>query len=529
MRKTLKNLMSLCLVFVMILCVVTIVPISVGATSAESSSEVGAGNEIYFDVKSFGWGNVKTIYCHIWKADGTSTSSGTYWPAWQGKAEKCEYDTSTGIATYDLSKTGHYFSKSDGKIYCVIFSSNTGMQTYNAIMSGKCIGDTLYCTGNKLENPEDSAKTAIEASWRKNPDCGAEKKITSTGKVIGNAFPEGQNNATMMATYLIAYYEDPAKTALTGDIMRQLHLSDKEVMDAVNDRLAATHNKDAKKISNAVAEILASTDEKLPNPSISKFQSTADGLKIGIKKVDGVAKYRVYYKDSKGKWIKLTDTTGLSVTDKNVTANASKTYTVKGLDSNGHSLTGYNSKGWSAKFVAPNPSITKLQSTASGMKIDISKIAGVAKYRVYYKDSKGKWIKLADTTGLSVIDKNVTANSSKTYTVKGIDSKGNAVTGYNSKGWNAKFVAPNPSLSLKNTKNGVNISWKKVAGVAKYRVYYKNSKGKWTKLGDTSNLSYLDKSIKNNSKRTYTIRGLDKKGNTVTGYNTKGWTITCKR
>ena len=60
-------------------------------------------------------------------------------------------------------------------------------------------------------------------------------------------------------------------------------------------------------------------------------------------------------------------------------------------------------------------------------------------------------------------------------------------------------------------------------------MYYKNSKGKWTKLGDTSNLSYLDKSIKNNSKRTYTIRGLDKKGNTVTGYNSKGWTITCKR
>ena len=529
MRKKLKNLMSLCLAFVMILSVVTIAPISVGAASAKNSSEVGAGNEIYFDVKSSGWSNVKTIYCHIWKADGTATSSGKDWPAWQVKAEKCEYDTSTGIATYDLSKTGHYFSKSDGKIYCVIFSSNTGMQTYNAIMSGKCIGDTLYCTGNKLENPEDSAKTAIEASWRKNPDCGAEKKITSTGKVIGNAFPEGQNNATMMATYLIAYYEDPAKTALTGDIMRQLHLSDKEVMDAVNDKLVATHNNDAKKISKAVAEILESTDEKLPSPSINLFQSNENGLKIGIKKVEGVAQYRVYCKNSKGQWTKVADTKGLSVVDKNVTANAGKTYTVKGFDSNGNAVTGYNSKGWYGKYTAVTPSINLLKSTADGMKVGIKKTTGVSKYRVYCKNSKGQWTKVGDTTGLSVIDKNVTANASKTYTVKGIDSKGNAVTSYNSKGWNAKFVAPNPSLTLKNTKNGVNISWKKVAGVAKYRVYYKNSKGKWTKLGDTSNLSYLDKSIKNNSKRTYTIRGLDKKGNTVTGYNSKGWTITCKR
>ncbi len=500
---------------------------AVGVVSA--SAAVDTSNKIYFDVKSTGWSNFKAIYCHIWKADGTSTSSGKDWLAWQSKFEKCEYNASTGIASYDLSRTYHDFSKTDGKDYCVIFSANTGIQTYNTIMSGKCIGDTLYCIGNKFESPEDSTKTVIEAKWRNTPSCGPRKAITITGKIVGNTLPDCETDATMMAQYLIYHYDDAEITARTGDIMRQLHLSDKEVMDAVNDRLAATHNKDAKKISNAVAEILASTDEKLPNPSISKFQSTADGLKIGIKKVDGVAKYRVYYKDSKGKWIKLTDTTGLSVTDKNVTANASKTYTVKGLDSNGHSLTGYNSKGWSAKFVAPNPSITKLQSTASGMKIDISKIAGVAKYRVYYKDSKGKWIKLADTTGLSVIDKNVTANATKTYTVKGIDSKGNAVTGYNSKGWNAKFVAPNPSLSLKNTKNGVNISWSKIAGVAKYRVYYKNSKGKWTKLADTTKLSYLDTSIKNKAKRTYTIRGLDKNGKTVTGYNTKGWTITCKR
>lgn len=240
---------------------------------AEASSEVGSGNEIYFDVKSSGWGNIKTIYCHVWKADGTATSSGKEWPAWQGKAEKCKYDASKGIATYDLSQTGHNFSKSDGKIYCVIFSANTGMQTYNAIMSGNCIGDTLYCTGNKLENPEDSAKTAIEASWRNNSDCGAERKITSTGKVIGNAFPEGQSDVTMMATYLIAYYEDPAKTDLTGDLMKQLNLTAEEVMGAVNDKLSATGNKDADKISKAVADILAKATGKKAD-DIKKNAST---------------------------------------------------------------------------------------------------------------------------------------------------------------------------------------------------------------------------------------------------------------
>ena len=51
------------------------------------------------------------------------------------------------------------------------------MQSYNAIMSGNCIGDTLYCTGNQLENPEDSEKKANEAKWQNNSDCGPEKKI----------------------------------------------------------------------------------------------------------------------------------------------------------------------------------------------------------------------------------------------------------------------------------------------------------------------------------------------------------------
>ena len=203
--------------------------------SADASSEVEAGNVVKFDVKKSGWNNVKTVFCHIWKADGSGD-----WPAWQSKKEKCKYDASTGIATYDLSMTGNTISKSDGRVYCVIFSANTGMQSYNAIMSGKCIGDTLYCTGNQLENPEDSEKKANEAKWENNSDCGPEKKITSTGNIIGSAFPEGESDATLLATYLVAYYNDEAKTSFTQKLLDELKVSPTQVMGAVTDRLNAT-------------------------------------------------------------------------------------------------------------------------------------------------------------------------------------------------------------------------------------------------------------------------------------------------
>ena len=81
--------------------------------SADASSEVEAGNVVKFDVKKSGWNNVKTVFCHIWRADGSGD-----WPAWQSKKEKCKYDASTGIATYDLSMTGNTISKSDGRVYC---------------------------------------------------------------------------------------------------------------------------------------------------------------------------------------------------------------------------------------------------------------------------------------------------------------------------------------------------------------------------------------------------------------------------
>lgn len=225
---------------------------SVAAGASDQSETSGASNVVKFDVKSSGWGNVKTVYCHIWRPDGTGT-----WTEWQTKKEKCKYDADSGIATYDLANTGNTISPSDGKIYSIIFSVNTGMQTYNAVMSGNCIGDTLYVTGNTYENPEDSAKTAYEAAWRNNPDCGPEKKITSTGKIVGSAFPDGESDATLMATYLIAYYDQDAKMDLVDDLMKELNLDANTVMGAVNDKLAATKNPDADKIRDSVAKTLS--------------------------------------------------------------------------------------------------------------------------------------------------------------------------------------------------------------------------------------------------------------------------------
>ena len=258
---------------------------------------------ISFDVKKSGWNldTNKKIFCHIWKSDGSKTSSGYDWPAWQGKAELCSFDKSTGIATYDLAKTGHNFDVSDGAVYCVIFSSVTGRQTYNTIMSGACIGDTMYCNGAQIENPEDSEKKCNVAVWKNNPDCGPQKAITSTGHVVGSAYSEGETDETLVARFLIWYYEDPAKTDLTQKVLNELEVAPSdvfaEVLKLCNDQKAI------KQIADILNECTDPTDDT-PILKVNKYTlGVGEKIKIELyssnnKKITDFSKYKFYTNNS---------------------------------------------------------------------------------------------------------------------------------------------------------------------------------------------------------------------------------------
>ena len=515
--KMTKKIMSMILSIAMVLSIAVVGITGVSAADVpDKTSGVGAGNNIYFDVKKSGWNNVKTVYCHIWRADGTGD-----WPDWQTKKEKCKYDSSTGIATYDFSKTGHNIKKSDGKLYCVIFSANTGMQTYNVIMSGNCIGDTLYCTGNLLENPEDSEKRANEAVWAKTKDCGPEKKITSSGNVIGTTLSEGDTDASMLACFLVAYYDWPEKMDKVPALVKELNLSTSDVMKVVNKKLDNGGYDNAESIRASVKAVLDKIEAS--TPSISKLENTTGGIKLSWNKVSGAYGYRLYRKTSSG-WKRFKDTTATSFTDSAVSANQTKTYTIRCIDSSGNTISGFNSKGWSKKYTPVAPTISKLENTSSGIKLSWNKIAGVYGYRLYYKTSSGGWKRFKDTTATSFTDSGVSPNRTETYTIRCIDKNGNTISGFNSKGWSKKYTPIAPTISkLENTSSGIKLSWNKIAGVYGYRLYYKTSSGGWKRFKDTTATSFTDSGVSPNRTETYTIRCIDKKGNTISGFNSKGW------
>ena len=264
-------------------------------------------------------------------------------------------------------------------------------------------------------------------------------------------------------------------------------------------------------------------------PTISKLENTSGGIKLSWNKIAGVYGYRLYYKTSSGGWKRFKDTTATSFTDSGVSPNRTETYTIRCIDKNGNTVSGFNSKGWSKKYTPVAPTISKLENTSSGIKLSWNKIAGVYGYRLYYKTSSGGWKRFKDTTATSFTDSGISPNRTETYTIRCIDKNGNTVSGFYSKGWSKKYAPVAPKITkLTNTSKGVSVTWGKVAGVYGYRLYRKYAGGSWTKVKDTTAASYTDSGAKKGKKVTYTLRCINKNGKTISGYNATGWSITRK-
>ena len=261
----------------------------------------------------------------------------------------------------------------------------------------------------------------------------------------------------------------------------------------------------------------------LPTPQITSLKNTTGGVKITWNKVDGAYGYRLYYRPASGGWKRFKDTTATSFTDSGVTANKTETYTIRCIDKNGNTISGFNSNGWSIKYVPVAPTISKLENTSSGIKLTWNKIAGVYGYRLYYRPASGGWKRFKDTTATSFTDSSVVPNKTETYTIRCLDKDGNTISGFNSKGWSKKYTPVAPTVSkLENTSGGIKLTWNKIAGVYGYRLYHKTSSG-WKRFKDTTATTYTDTAVKSGRTETYTIRCIDKNGNTVSGYNSKGW------
>lgn len=239
---------------------------------------------------------------------------------------------------------------------------------------------------------------------------------------------------------------------------------------------------------------------------VFKLSNAANGVEISWNKVTGAAKYRVFYYGSRG-WTRLTDTAETSFIDTDVRSNQTYTYTVRCITADGSAYTSDYRVGKSIKYYAAP--ILKLSNEADGVRINWDAIPGAAKYRVYYRGGSG-WTKLVDTASTTALDTDVVSGTNYTYTIRAMDSNGNHLSWFYADGFRIQFIRA-PELTLSNVTDGVQISWNKVTGAKKYRVFYYGSKG-WTRLVDTTDTSFVDKDVSSNYNYTYTVRCITEDG-----------------
>ena len=276
--------------------------------------------------------------------------------------------------------------------------------------------------------------------------------------------------------------------------------------------------------TNAPVVSAQSAKTSLATPKISKAESVYGGVKLTWSKVKGAEKYRVYYKGSKG-WTRMVDTTSTSYIDKDVSSGRNYTYTVRCINSSATKFTsGYNAGGKSIKYIAA-PELIKIEGSNEGVKLTWNKPAGSVKYRAYRKGSNG-WIRLTETANTSYTDKSAKAGNNYIYTVRCLTSDSKRFTsGFNSNGESFKLLTT-PNVKASASDESVKLSWNKVNGAEKYRVYYKGRKG-WTRMVDTTSTSYIDKDVSSGKTYTYTVRCINSSANKFTsGYDAKGVTVT---
>ena len=174
-----------------------------------TTSEV-TDTKIYFDVSTAPaeWGTTKRVYCHLYAVAGDELPE----TSWQTPSEKCAKDEKTGLYYFDTASITNedgslHGGLKDNADYAVIFSTKDNKksthQTCNITLGKPCLGDTVYLTGGKVENIEDSSKLDDGATWRNNSDnYGSKAAITSTGKVTNGRFPVYLSRAEMVAQAL---------------------------------------------------------------------------------------------------------------------------------------------------------------------------------------------------------------------------------------------------------------------------------------------------------------------------------------
>ena len=174
------------------------------------------------------------------------------------------------------------------------------------------------------------------------------------------------------------------------------------------------------------------------NVTMSNAVVSGNTIVVTWQKAAGAATYTVYRMGPGDIYWKPVSQkqSGTSYTDKNVTAGSTYKYTVRGVASDGKTMSpSYDGTGVSATMPKPvtapaNVTLTDAKAVSGGIQVTWQAAANAATYNVYRMGPGDTYWKVvsAKQSGTSYTDKNVTTGSTYKYTVRGVAADGTTLS-----------------------------------------------------------------------------------------------------
>ena len=236
---------------------------------------------------------------------------------------------------------------------------------------------------------------------------------------------------------------------------------------------------------------------------------------------------------------------GTSYTDKNVTAGSTYKYTVRGVASDGKTLSpGFNNTGVSATMPKPvtatpaNVTLVSAKADTAGILVTWQKAASAATYNVYRKTAGTGWKCIAKNIHDTEWKDITAAKGTKyTYTVRGVAADGKTLSpGFDATGKTAT-VTKDPTTPANVTlgkavarKDSITVTWSYAADARTYNVYRMGPGDTYWKIvsAKQSGTSYTDKNVTAGSTYKYTVRGVNANGTLSPGFNNTGVSAVAK-
>lgn len=332
---------------------------------------------------------------------------------------------------------------------------------------------------------------ALKITWKKNPtvNCYRVYRKTGTGW-IGLGFSDGDSfldtdvTSGNTYTYTVRAFADDRRTILSG------------------------------------YQAAGKSATFVPVPQITNIEMRNTGLRITWSKFAGADQYRVFVKASNG-WKRIGDTYNSYFDYSSPVIGVASTYTVRAMDDYGRYTSDFSREGMTHTALN-TPKMTAVENLVGGQKITWQKVAGAQLYRIYVR-SGSTWLKLADTAALSYTAKNLKNNTNYTYTIRCLSADGRSfMSGFHPQGMMTRYYDAPKITAVENVRSGAHLTWNKITGAAKYRVFTKAASG-WKKLDDVTDTEYTHTAAVQGTTYTYTVRALDSSGRYISSFYSLGF------